>query len=112
MDPGARLPTYEYRCRGCGHDFERFQRMSDAPIRVCPVCGEERVERLISAGGGIVFKGPGFYATDYRQPADDGGKSAASKTSDDDSSASRDGASSASASEPAPSGSSEGGSGS
>ena len=86
--------------------------MSDAAIRVCPSCGEEQVERLISAGGGIVFKGPGFYATDYRQPADDGGKSAAAKASGDDSSASRDGASSASASEPATSGSSEGGSGS
>ena len=84
--------------------------MSDAAIRVCPSCGEEKVERLISVGGGIVFKGPGFYATDYRQPADDGGKPAAAKASGDDSSASRDGASSAS--EPAPSGSSEGGSGS
>ncbi|WP_425155317.1 FmdB family zinc ribbon protein [Candidatus Palauibacter sp.] len=62
------MPTYEYRCRGCRHAFERFQRMSDEPIRVCPSCGERRVERLISAGGGIVFKGPGFYATDYRRP--------------------------------------------
>ncbi|WP_419858795.1 FmdB family zinc ribbon protein [Candidatus Palauibacter irciniicola] len=110
MDPGARVPTYEYRCRGCRHDFERFQRMSDAAIRVCPSCGEEQVERLISTGGGIVFKGAGFYATDYRQPADDGGKSTAAKVPDGDSSASRDGASSGS--EPAPSGSSEGGSGS
>ena len=42
--------------------------MSDEPIRVCPSCGERRVERLISVGGGIVFKGPGFYATDYRRP--------------------------------------------
>ena len=42
--------------------------MSDEPIRVCPSCGERRVERLISAGGGILFKGPGFYATDYRRP--------------------------------------------
>ena len=84
--------------------------MSDAAIRVCPSCGEERVERLISAGGGIVFKGSGFYATDYREPADDGGKSTAAKASDDDSSPSGDGA--PSASEPAPSGSSEGGSGS
>jgi len=82
--------------------------MSDAPIRVCPSCGEERAERRISAGGGIVFKGPGFYATDYRKPADEGGKSAAAKASGDDSPPSRDGASSAS--EPAPSGSSEGGS--
>ena len=84
--------------------------MSDAPIRVCPSCGEERVERLISTGGGIVFKGSGFYATDYRRPADDAGKPAAATASDADPSPSRDGASSGS--EPAPSGSSEGGSGS
>lgn len=84
--------------------------MSDPPIRVCPSCGEEQVERLISAGGGIVFKGSGFYATDYRQAPDDGGKSAAAETSDDASSPSRDAASSAS--EPTPSGSSEGGPGS
>lgn len=59
------MPTYEYECRECGHAFERFQSMSDAPIRTCPECGGE-VRRLISAGGGLVFKGPGFYATDYR----------------------------------------------
>lgn len=104
------MPTYEYRCRGCRHGFEQFQRMSDAPIRVCPSCGEEHVERLISAGGGIVFKGPGFYATDYRQAPADGGKSHAAKAADDDSSPSGDGASSAP--ESAPSGSSKGGSGS
>ncbi len=48
------------------------QRMSDEPIRVCPSCGERRAERLISAGGGILFKGPGFYATDYRRPESGG----------------------------------------
>ncbi len=84
--------------------------MSDAAIRVCPSCGEEQVERLISTGGGIVFKGSGFYATDYRQPAADGGTSDAAKASDGDSSPSRDGPSAAS--EPTPSGSSKGGSGS
>ncbi len=84
--------------------------MSDAAVRVCPSCGEEQVERLISAGGGFVFKGPGFYATDYRQPADDGGKSTAAKAPDAASSPPPDGASSAS--DPAPTRSSEGGSGS
>lgn len=84
--------------------------MSDAAIRICPACGEEQVERLISTGGGIVFKGPGFYATDYRQPADEGRKSTPAKASGDGSSSSREGASSAS--EPAPARSSEGGSGS
>lgn len=82
--------------------------MSDPPVRVCPSCGEEEVERLISAGGGIVFKGPGFYATDYRQATDNGGDSAATKTSGDASSRSPESASSGS--EAASSGSPEGGS--
>jgi putative FmdB family regulatory protein len=61
------MPTYEYVCRACGHRFERFQKISDEPTRECPECSEPAVERLISAGAGLVFKGPGFYATDYRK---------------------------------------------
>ena len=60
------MPTYEYRCDACGHAFERFQKINDDPVRTCPDCGEDEVERLISPGGGLVFKGSGFYATDYR----------------------------------------------
>jgi putative FmdB family regulatory protein len=60
------MPTYEYECKECGHAFERFQSINDDPIRTCPEC-EGRVRRLISTGGGLVFKGPGFYATDYRR---------------------------------------------
>ena len=71
------MPTYEYRCRACGHEFERFQKISDSPVRTCPSCKKRRVERLISAGGGLVFKGPGFYATDY---AKSGGPESPSKT--------------------------------
>ncbi len=71
------MPTYEYRCRACAHEFERFQKISDAPVRTCPACKKRRVERLISSGGGLVFKGPGFYATDYRKGAPGaGGKGA------------------------------------
>ncbi len=58
------MPTYEYRCPD-GHDFELFQRMSDAPEAVCPECGKDAVRRL-SAGAGFLFKGSGFYITDYR----------------------------------------------
>ena len=59
------MPTYEYRCDGCGFHFERFQGMLEEPVKICPRCGG-RVRRLIGAGGGIIFKGKGFYATDYR----------------------------------------------
>ena len=60
------MPTYEYRCDACGNTFERFQSMSAAPIRKCPKCGKNKVRRLISAGAGLIFKGSGFYITDYR----------------------------------------------
>jgi putative FmdB family regulatory protein len=59
------MPHYEYECTQCGHRFEVFQRMTDAKLEVCPECGG-RVERLIGPGAGIVFKGSGFYQTDYR----------------------------------------------
>ncbi len=59
------MPTYEYRCRACQHDFEKFQRMSDEPVADCPECGAA-AERRLSAGAGLIFKGSGFYITDYR----------------------------------------------
>ena len=59
------MPTYEYRCKKCGHRFEKFQNIKDEPEKVCPVCRGE-VERLIGSGGGIIFKGSGFYITDHR----------------------------------------------
>lgn len=62
------MPTYEYRCPSCGREFERFQRMSDPPGAPCPDCGKA-AERLISGGGGLLFKGEGFYITDYRSDA-------------------------------------------
>jgi len=58
------MPTYDYRCPE-GHEFERFQRMSDEPRAECPECGKEAV-RLLSGGAGFLFKGEGFYITDYR----------------------------------------------
>ena len=60
------MPTYEYKCNACGHRFEEFQSIKAAPTKKCPVCGKKQVERLISAGGGLIFKGSGFYITDYR----------------------------------------------
>jgi len=59
------MPTYEYRCEN-GHDFEAFQKMSDDPLDTCPECGAP-AERRISSGAGLVFKGTGFYITDYKR---------------------------------------------
>ncbi len=60
------MPTYEYECKFCTHTFEAFQKITAVPLDKCPKCGKG-VRRLISAGGGIIFKGPGFYATDYKK---------------------------------------------
>ncbi|MFZ5800089.1 MAG: FmdB family zinc ribbon protein [Candidatus Omnitrophota bacterium] len=60
------MPTYEYECLSCGHRFEIFQAMTAKSLTSCPKCGE-KVKRLFGSGGGIIFKGSGFYATDYRK---------------------------------------------
>ena len=60
------MPTYEYECESCGHCFERFQRMSEPPIKRCPKC-RKKVRRLLGTGAGVIFKGSGFYETDYRR---------------------------------------------
>jgi len=60
------MPTYEYVCNNCQHEFEQFQSMKARPIRKCPECGKLSLQRLIGAGAGIIFKGSGFYQTDYR----------------------------------------------
>ena len=81
------MPTYEYACDACGHKFEEFQSIKAKPTVVCPVCKKRKVKRLISAGGGFIFKGSGFYITDYRSEGykaaaknDASGASAASPT--------------------------------
>ena len=80
------MPTYEYVCAKCGHEFEKFQPMADKSLTTCPkeVCAEKkwahgRVQRKISTGAGLIFKGSGFYITDYRS---EGYKQAAKKDSD------------------------------
>ena len=60
------MPTYEYKCTACGHAFEQFQSMSAEPVKKCPQCGKSKVKRLLGTGAGIIFKGSGFYITDYR----------------------------------------------
>lgn len=60
------MPTYDYLCENCGYKFERFQTIKARPLRKCPVCKKPSLKRLIGAGSGLIFKGSGFYATDYR----------------------------------------------
>ena len=60
------MPTYEYQCESCGYKFEKFQKMSDKPIKQCSKCAGT-VKRLIGKGIGVIFKGSGFYATDYKK---------------------------------------------
>ena len=60
------MPTYDYQCENCGYEFEQFQAITANPLRKCPECGKMTLKRLIGAGSGVIFKGSGFYQTDYR----------------------------------------------
>lgn len=60
------MPTYEYECLKCGYQFERFQKISEEPLKRCPKC-KSKVRRLIGGGCGLIFKGSGFYITDYKR---------------------------------------------
>ncbi len=60
------MPTYDYQCDACGHEFELFQSMTAPVKRKCPACGKNKLQRLIGTGAGVIFKGSGFYETDYR----------------------------------------------
>lgn len=77
------MPTYDYACQKCGHTFEQFQSMHDAPLKKCPVCKKLGLKRLIGGGAGLIFKGSGFYITDYKKkPAEkSGGESSGEKSS-------------------------------
>src|SRR5512140_173533 len=76
------MPTYDYECAACGHAFEQFQSITAPAIRKCPACKKSRVKRLIGTGAGIIFKGSGFYQTDYRSESyKSGAKAEAEKSS-------------------------------
>jgi len=60
------MPTYDYLCQACKHEFEQFQAITAKPLRKCPRCGKMKLKRLIGIGAGVIFKGSGFYETDYR----------------------------------------------
>jgi len=61
------MPTYDYRCEACGYTFAAFQSITEDALTTCPECGKESLRRLIGAGAGIIFKGSGFYETDYKR---------------------------------------------
>lgn len=61
------MPIYEYKCANCGHKLDELQSFSEPPLTTCPVCGQESLKRLIGAGAGLIFKGSGFYLTDYKK---------------------------------------------
>lgn len=60
------MPTYDYVCEACGHKFDEFQSMKDDPLKKCPKCKKLKLRRLVGSGIGVIFKGAGFYQTDYR----------------------------------------------
>ena len=60
------MPTYEYQCDACEHNFDEFQSINDKPLRKCPKCGKKKLRRVFGAGAAVLFKGSGFYETDYR----------------------------------------------
>jgi putative FmdB family regulatory protein len=76
------MPTYEYACQSCGHDLEVFQRMSDDPLQICPECDEPALKRKIGRGAGIIFKGGGFYETDFKDKKGSADSGSAKKSED------------------------------
>jgi putative FmdB family regulatory protein len=64
------MPTYEYQCDGCGHTFDILQTMSAPKLTKCPECKKNKLHRLIGTGSGVIFKGTGFYETDYKKKSE------------------------------------------
>jgi putative FmdB family regulatory protein len=76
------MPTYEYICENCVCEFERFQSITARPLRKCPDCGKSTLKRLVGTGSGIIFKGSGFYQTDYRTESYKEGEKSEKKATD------------------------------
>ena len=80
------MPVYEYVCAKCGHEMEAFQSMKDEPLKKCPACKRQALKRKVGGGAGLIFKGTGFYITDYKKKtgskAEGGESKPAAKASD------------------------------
>ena len=74
------MPTYQYECSACGHQLEELQSMTEPKLSQCPQCGKKRLQRLIGTGAGIIFKGTGFYETDYKKKGPDKAGSSTEKS--------------------------------
>lgn len=74
------MPTYDYECQACQHRFERYQEIRAPKLRTCPACGKRRLHRLVGAGAGLIFRGSGFYETDYKRAAAKTGAKPASES--------------------------------
>lgn len=103
------MPTYEYICENCKCEFERFQSITARALRKCPECGKLALKRLVGTGAGIIFKGSGFYETDYRSESYKKGEKSEKKvagtgTSKDKSKAKTDGSKSSEKTKPDPKG--------
>jgi putative FmdB family regulatory protein len=79
------MPIYEYQCANCGHQLEELQSISEPPLKKCPKCGKDALKKLIGSGGGLIFKGSGFYLTDYKKKSSSGSQSASKKEKPKDS---------------------------
>ncbi len=80
------MPTYDYQCQACGHEWELFQSMNDSPVKSCPSCKKRKAKRLLGLGAGIIFKGTGFYETDYKVKKGEDKKESPPQTKSSDSS--------------------------
>jgi putative FmdB family regulatory protein len=69
------MPIYEYQCANCGHQLEELQSITEPPLLKCPKCGKDTLKKLIGSGGGLIFKGSGFYLTDYKKKSSSGSSS-------------------------------------
>ncbi len=76
------MPTYDYKCGNCGHQLEVFQSIKADAITKCPECGEDKLKRLIGGGAGLIFKGSGFYLTDYKNAGTNSGKSSSTSSNE------------------------------